>query len=448
MKYIERKFASSEAIDKHVFIHNFLSQFGNKVSKYNLYKKGDGWHLGIGSIYEIELNHKGELLLSGENLRRSYSSLPPSLAISKALSELELSEWCAYGTANFEYSYLAHEIAFPDEGQFDPIVLSLIIPQINLEIHDHEIRMKYIAGDISTEIMQYIEDRIDEKGMPLEFSSLGIESLLLNSMDKENYQNLVSAAIKKISEGEFLKVILSRRVFIDEVVDPIKTFFMGLQFNAPARSFLFKNSSTICGGFSPETVVEINSTGDVSTQPLAGTRSLGLNDDHERYLKNDLLSNTKEIAEHAMSVKLSTQEMESCCVPETVMVSEFMNVIRRGSVQHLASRVVGKKKDNISNWDVFSVLFPAVTASGISKKQALQFIKENESSRGLYSGAYLFLDSNDNFDAALVLRSFYQYDNKFWLQAGAGIIGESRPEREFEETCEKLNSLSKYIVRA
>lgn len=126
-----------------------------------------------------------------------------------------------------------------------------------------------------------------------------------------------------------------------------------------------------------------------------------------------------------------------------------MTVALRGSVQHLASRVAGWLGPGRDRWNAFAVLFPAITASGIPKDTARRLISSLEQEpRGLYAGAVLTCDVRGELDAALVLRSVFQQGGRTWLQAGAGIVADSKPDREFEETREKLSSIAPYLVRA
>jgi yersiniabactin salicyl-AMP ligase len=131
-----------------------------------------------------------------------------------------------------------------------------------------------------------------------------------------------------------------------------------------------------------------------------------------------------------------------------VVVNEFMSVARRGSVQHIASRLKGKLKPGFNAWHAFLALFPAITASGIPKLESIEAIGRFETApRHLYSGSVMTFDSDGALDAALVLRSMFQNEDGAWLQAGAGIVEMSTPAREFEETCEKLSSVSRSLVR-
>jgi anthranilate/para-aminobenzoate synthase component I len=129
------------------------------------------------------------------------------------------------------------------------------------------------------------------------------------------------------------------------------------------------------------------------------------------------------------------------------VVEDFMTVKARGTAQHLGSRVRGQLTPEHSSWDALQTLFPAVTASGIPKPAAYERIAGlEERRRGLYAGAVFTASSDGAMDVALVLRALYERDGQTWLRAGAGIVAASRPEREYEETCEKLDSVARYLV--
>lgn len=187
--------------------------------------------------------------------------------------------------------------------------------------------------------------------------------------------------------------------------------------------------------------------GRVTTQPLAGTRALTGRAGEDERVRADLLNNSKEIFEHAISVKVAYDELVELCDEDNVTVDSFMTVSERGSVQHLASSVSGQLLEHQGPWQALAALFPAVTASGVPKKAAYECIRRYEpEERGLYSGAVLTVDHAGTMDAALVLRTVFQQDGRTWLRAGAGIVGQSEPEREFEETCEKLRSVALHLV--
>jgi salicylate synthetase len=242
-------------------------------------------------------------------------------------------------------------------------------------------------------------------------------------------------------------VILSRRLDVPFAIDFPSTYRLGRRHNTPARSFLLRLGGIRALGYSPELVAAVRDDGVVLTEPLAGTRALGRGVDNDRAARDELQSNTKEIVEHAISVRTSLQEISEVAEPGTAVVMDFMTVRERGSVQHLGSTVGGRLDPARDRMDALEALFPAVTASGIPKSESVDAIlRLDEDSRGLYSGAVVVLSADGGLDAALALRAAYESDGRTWLRAGAGIIADSTPDREFEETCEKLTTLAPYLV--
>jgi anthranilate synthase component 1/salicylate synthetase len=255
--------------------------------------------------------------------------------------------------------------------------------------------------------------------------------------------------VDAINDHRLQKVIFSRVVPVEHEVDFVATYLAGRRGNNPARSFLLSLDGLEATGFSPEIVVNVGPDGRVVSQPLAGTRALTGDRAEDERLRTELLADPKEVYEHAISVKIAYDELLDVCAPGSVDVEEYMVVKERGTVQHLASRVGGQLGAGRDAWDAFKAVFPAVTASGVPKAAAFDSIRSNESeSRGLYSGSVLTIDQGGSMDAALVLRSVYRQDGRTWLRAGAGIVGQSRPDRELEETCEKLGSVGRYLVPA
>jgi salicylate synthase len=222
---------------------------------------------------------------------------------------------------------------------------------------------------------------------------------------------------------------------------------LGRRRNTPARSFLLRMDGLEAAGFSPEIVVAVGEDGTVVSQPLAGTRALTPDAATNSRLRAELLSSEKEIFEHAISVKVGNDELLTVCEPDSVGVRSLMTLEERGSVQHIASRVTGRLAPGHDAWDAFAAVFPAVTASGVPKEAAYAAIRRHETERrGLYSGAVLTVDESGELDAALVLRTVFRRHGRTWLRAGAGIVSQSQPAREFEETCEKLDSVARFLV--
>ena len=185
--------------------------------------------------------------------------------------------------------------------------------------------------------------------------------------DTTDYRARVGAAIDEIAAGDYHKVILSRSVDVPFALDFPSTYRVGRRHNTPARSFLLQLGGFRALGYSPELVAAVRDDGVVVTEPLAGTRALGRGAARDRQAREDLESNTKEIVEHAMSVRSSLQEIDEIAEPGTSAVVDFMTVRERGSVQHLGSTVTGRLDASKDRMDALETLFPAVTASGIPK---------------------------------------------------------------------------------
>lgn len=263
------------------------------------------------------------------------------------------------------------------------------------------------------------------------------------------YRERVSEAVAEIAAGLLDKVVLSRVVPVPHEIDLIDSFVLGRRHNTPARSFLLHMGGLRAAGFSPEVVLSVCADGRVRTQPLAGTRALTPSAVENRRLRAELLGDAKEIHEHEISVTAALEEMRTVCEAAGVGVDEYMAVKERGSVQHLASQVSGRLAPGRDRWDAFAALFPAITASGVPKSAAMEAIRRHEQeARGMYGGAVLTLGSDGSLDAGLVLRAVFAQAGRVWLRAGAGVVRDSVPARELEETCEKLRSVAAYLVPA
>lgn len=266
---------------------------------------------------------------------------------------------------------------------------------------------------------------------------------------RQRYEQAVDRIIAAIHDRSLCKAIISRRVDVPFAVDLPRSYAVGLGHNTPARSFLLQLGQRRCAGFSPETLAEVAPNGQVCTQPLAGTRPLLHDPVEDRRLREELEWDIKECYEHIISVRLASEELRTVCSPDSVNVRDLLTVKQRGTVQHLGSTVTGRLQTGNTAWDALEALFPAVTASGISKHQTLPAIATTEQdSRELYAGAICMVDANGALDSAVVLRSIFQQAQQTWLRAGAGIVADSQPAREYDETTNKLRSAAHCLVPA
>ncbi|MGE8655510.1 MAG: salicylate synthase [Achromobacter sp.] len=410
-----------------------------------LYERDGEWSVGVGATAQITLDAQ-HVALDFRGERRTWPLADFATSITQALAELPVDGYRLYGTADFELARLFHGL--PAVPTSRPL-FHLVAPAIEVRLREGRATLRALDETTLPAWAEWLA-RLDALPANDDLSChVGNVTVDIRHADAEPYRHRVAAAIQQIQARVYDKVILSRAVSVPRSVDLVASYLVGRRANQPARSFLLRRDDFASAGFSPETVVEVDADGWVSTQPLAGTRALGSDPDEEARLREELLSDPKEIAEHAVSVKLAFEELAQVCAPGSVQVGEFMQVCRRGTVQHLGSRVRGRLERGKTAWDAFQALFPAVTASGIPKREAIDAIGRHEpAQRGLYSGCVMIADSDGALDAALVLRSIYQDREHTWLHAGAGIVAMSTPERELEETREKLTSVSRFLVNA
>ncbi|WP_245606987.1 salicylate synthase [Pseudonocardia spinosispora] len=405
-----------------------------------LYERHGEVSIGIGAAAELIMTGREIRLTTQDGERRVPVGSEPLRQIGDLLAECGIAGWRAYGYFAFELSYLLH--GMPD-AVGDATLAHLIVPAREVRLNGDSAELRALHTDDLAALCIEIEGLREVPATP-------VSELLADEMvGYDAYRNTVSAAVDDIHAQLLRKVILSRVVPVPGGADLAGTYQAGRRGNTPARSFLLNLGDLGAAGFSPETVVEVRGDGTVSTQPLAGTRALSGDTDTDTALREELLADPKEIYEHAVSVLGAQEELRAVCTDGSVLVEDFMSVSRRGSVQHLASRVTGRLAEDRTAWHALACLFPAVTASGVPKLEACQAIHRYESEpRHLYSGAVVVADADGSLDAALVLRTVFQRAGRTWLRAGAGVVGQSNPEREFEETREKLRSISRFLVPA
>lgn len=407
---------------------------------YVAYGSADELTFAAGRLAEIQVGAAGVAQLLGG--RRSSEPLEerPFRQVGRLLDSLPFPRWRAYGYVAFEAARLDPVAAahLPDGGP----LLHLVVPETEVTITGAGVRVDSVSAVAIAQVRDLICDSAPLPAYTATPFALGEEG-------RTAYMEGVAAVVDAIRNRRLQKVILSRKVPLPFAVDLVGTYTLGSEWNTPARSFLVDLDGRRAAGFSPETVLEVRADGWVRTQPLAGTRPCGRGAEEDERLRQELLWDPKEGYEHAISVKLAYEEMLAVCTPESVGVGDFMTVKRRGPVQHLSSEVTGQLAAGRDRWDALDALFPAVTASGIPKRDAYAYIAAHESGpRGMYAGAVCALDSDGSLDAALVLRAVFEENGRAWLQAGAGIVASSDPAAEYCETHHKLQSVARVLVRA
>ncbi|WP_051798571.1 salicylate synthase [Catenuloplanes japonicus] len=404
-----------------------------------LYERPGTWTLAAAPVWELILRADTVEIRADGVTTAVPTGDDPMQQVRALLADCPVGGWRVHGWAAFELGRLLHGGARPAG---DGVLLHLMVPGIEARIGADAVDLRALsAADLDALAAAVTAGPVGPEH--------GEQVLPDVEHGAEAYRTAVAAAVGDIRDRRLQKVILSRVVPVSGAVDLAATYELGRRANTPARSFLLRLGDATAAGFSPETVAEVHADGTVSTQPLAGTRAFSGDHDENARLRTELTGDAKEIFEHAISVKLACEELTGLCVPGSVQVGDFMTVTERGSVQHLASRVNGRLAEGRNAWHAFAALFPAVTASGIPKLAACESIHRYETAaRGLYSGAVLTASHDGDLDAALVLRTVFQDGGRTWLRAGAGIVEQSTPERELEETREKLRSVSRFLVRA
>ncbi|MEN0138391.1 MAG: salicylate synthase [Rhodococcus sp. (in: high G+C Gram-positive bacteria)] len=406
---------------------------------YVVYERPGEWTFAGGTRGAIELDSDSLRVRWDRQDRVSAWSGLPARALDDALSSLPVDGQSVYGWIGFEFC--AYHLRSAARLQAPTKLARLLVPHI--EVHVTESGARIDGGDDATRA------RIRELLLTPTVDPPPATGAVDVRTDPTSYRDRVAKAVEEIRCGTYQKVILSREVTVPFAVDLPATYVRGRTHNSPARSFLLRLGGLAATGFSPELVGAVDAAGLVTTEPLAGTRAFGRGADLDLLARTQLETDPKEITEHAVSVRASFADVASIAEPGSPCVSDFMSVRQRGSVQHLASTVQGRLARGRTNWEALEALFPSVTVSGVPKAVAVDAIfRLDEAARGLYSGAVVRVSHRRSLEAALVLRAVYAENGRTWLRAGAGVIAQSSPDREFEETCEKFASIAPYLVPA
>ncbi len=269
-----------------------------------------------------------------------------------------------------------------------------------------------------------------------------------SNFSKEDFVKSVLKIKQYIAAGEAIQVVLSQRLARRTEASPFEIYRALRTINpSPYMFFLDFNSSHIIGA-SPEILVRVED-GKVMTRPLAGTRSRGRTLAEDTMLEQELRGDEKERAEHIMLVDLGRNDIGRISEPGTVEVSDLMDVERYSHVMHLVSHVQGKLRLDLTVFDALRSCFPAGTVSGAPKIRAMEIIAELEhEKRGPYAGAVGYFSYSGNMDMAIAIRTIVMIKDIAYMQAGAGIVYDSVPEHEYEESMNKARALLKAINQA
>ena len=261
-----------------------------------------------------------------------------------------------------------------------------------------------------------------------------------SNFTEKQFCRIVEEGKKRIKAGDIIQIVLSQRFEVKLNTDPFHIYRMLRALNpSPYMYYLHFGDVQIIGS-SPELLVRCEN-GVVETRPIAGTRKRGKNDKEDQSLAKELLADPKEKAEHIMLVDLGRNDLGRVCELGSIKISEFMNVEKYSHVMHIVSNVKGKLKREHDAFDVLKATFPAGTVSGAPKIRAMEIIDRLENvSRGPYAGCIGYFSFSGNFDSCITIRTIVATKGKAYIQAGAGIVADSDPKKEFEETKNKARA--------
>ncbi|MBD2775789.1 anthranilate synthase component I family protein [Iningainema tapete] len=414
-----------------VVLKNFVQ--AGIFTNYVLYESKDEVRIAGNELLHI-LVSQDAVLLSGLGKLHSEPVSDPFKQVEDLLRSLPIDNWTAYGYVTFDVArfYSSYSKAI------EQALFYFLIPETELRFTDKGIYIK------TTKSLEQIREQLSAE---TQFPDYVPTSLKVDFADRETYQNRIDILIKAIQKGELHKAIISRSVKVNGNLDVLGTYVVGARANNSARSYCLNIGDVRAVGFSPEILMQVSEDGFVVTNPLAATRPRGESVEEDARLSDELFTDAKEVKEHSLSIWLAQNEIASLCLPETIKVFDFMEVKKYRCVQHLSSRVGGQLKAGNTMWDALKILFPGITVSGINKERALDWIDLLEDEpRGIYAGGIGWIDSNGAADLAIAIRSVYQYGDSIYLNAGAGIVAESVPQKEYVESVNKMNTMLTNIV--
>jgi anthranilate synthase component 1 len=363
--------------------------------------------------------------------------------------------------------YLGYEVARYFEKLPSPDCDPLGLPESMLMMVDtllvfdhltHKIKVVshvHLDGDIETAYFQAtrkIDSLVERLGQPIPPEASPVVSSFTSSvssnLSQAEFESRVSRAKDYIYAGDIIQVVLSQRLAKPTNASPFAIYRALRSVNPSPYMYYLHLGNFHIVGTSPELLVRVED-GMVSNHPIAGTRPRGKDVAQDMALEEELRGDEKERAEHIMLVDLGRNDIGRISESGTVEVTQLMDVERYSHVMHLVSHVQGKLRGGLSQFDTMRACFPAGTVSGAPKIRAMEIIAELEpDKRGPYAGAVGYFDFSGNLDTAITIRTIVIKDGIAYIQAGAGIVADSIPEREYHECLSKAQALLTAIEKA
>jgi len=344
------------------------------------------------------------------------------------------------GLADAVLSFPRHVIALDHLAQ----VMTVVTNVVTAGLSTSDLRAAYASADAANAaVLARISGagRSHEPVSPPQRGSGTEMPEFRSNMPDGAYLEAVARIKEHIVAGDTFQTVLSQRFSVTTDVDPFDLYRVLRVINPSPYLYLLDTGEAHIVGSSPEALVQVHDR-VVETWPIAGTRRRGVDAAEDRALGDELLADAKERAEHVMLVDLARNDLGRVCEPGTVEVSQLMEVERYSHVMHIVSAVTGRLRDGVGPVDVLRATFPAGTVSGAPKVRAMELIDELEPSRrGPYAGAVGYLDLAGNLDTCITIRTVVLHGGVAHVQAGAGIVADSVPASEEQETRDKAGAV-------
>jgi anthranilate synthase component 1 len=399
-----------------------------KVARYSF--------IGVDPI-SVFTSHHGHVEIDGESIR----STNPYQALRDHFKSMRCGASTLAPFSGGMVGYSGYGMVHHFDGIEEPRTEDGHTPELYFILPKHLVCVDHLNTRtllISHGNMADLKDALAEM-KPTEPAELSITDGRSNT-SQSKFEGMVCDAKEKILDGEIFQVVLSRRTDFDIKGDPLGMYSILRSLNPSPYLFYLDFDKLQLLGSSPEMLVRMEGT-KLTTRPLAGTRPRSPDVEEDEKLKIDMLLDEKERAEHLMLVDLHRNDMGRVSKFGTVKVTELMSVEKYSHVQHIVSNVESEIRDDMDAFDALKSCFPAGTVTGAPKIRAMEIISELEpASRGPYGGAVGYFDFTGNMDFAITIRSIVVSGRKASIQAGAGIVADSVPEKEYMETEHKMGA--------
>jgi len=419
-------------------------------------------HLFRSKGEEFEIVRNGEVLRRGRE-KDPLRALEDFLTNYKPVLYDSLPRFFGGATGYFNYDLVRSFEKIPDllSRDLDLYDCYLMITDILLVFDNMKQKVKVVANiflDGQQSIQEAYQEaqakiekiivRLQEPASPSPGKKCSSPSPLRSNVSRENFMKAVERAKEYIKAGDAIQIVLSQRFSCDLHCEPFDIYRALRSINPSPYLFYLKMDDLVLLGASPEVMVRLEGR-QIELRPLAGTRKRGRTQEEDLAIEKDLLADEKERAEHIMLVDLGRNDVGRVAEIGSVEVTELMGVERYSHVMHIVSNIRGSVALGKNAFDVFRGAFPAGTVSGAPKIRAMEIIEELEPvRRGPYAGAVGYFSFSGNLDTCITIRSMLIQNSKVYVQAGAGIVADSEPEKEYEETVNKAKAIFKAIQLA